>query len=115
MTQSIKQKTAKILRRAAEIFENNGWCQDAWAKARNGRKVKVKHPGACKFCAMGGIEKASLDLKLHSFRSKANEAVIEDIPWCGLASWNDHSNRTAEEVIAQFRATADRLDPLEDK
>lgn len=114
-------QTAQILRGAADLLDNGGWCQEAFAKARNGRSVKPTHPGACKFCALGSLERAWADTGLTSDNMyAATRAIAEDIhpeplliPGSGsaiLVSWNDSPDRTGAEVAAQFRATADRLE-----
>lgn len=115
-----KQLIAANLLRAADLVEAGNWCQNAWAKARNGRSVAYNHEGACKFCAVSAVNKTAI-----LSERTAGEAVLQ----CGaeiykiggitdrephratLMSWNDASHRTKDDVAALFRKVAHRLHP----
>lgn len=102
---------AKIRRRAAEIVDQ-GWCQGALARDAQGCRLEgsaavVDHPSAAAWCAQGAYLLASLQ-------------ITGKIGWCLLfppppgghswADFNDTPGRTAAEVSAALRLSANTVE-----
>lgn len=106
-------ETADILEKAAEVLETRGWCQGTY------------HNPAGRVCAVGAVRTAVWgapllrDLEREVSTKdyvKVNEALMvlaEDIGlqnWNDLApGWNDHPDRTQDEVIDAFKHAAKDL------
>jgi hypothetical protein len=53
----------KVVRKARQLITNRAnWCKGEFAKAHNGHAVEVASQKACKFCAIGALCHAALDL-----------------------------------------------------
>lgn len=95
---------AEVLRRAADILDENGWGQ-GWLIDPDG--------GSCA-CAVGAIQLASgmtpqeiryggLTKELAVRATRFFSAVLKST----VSAWNDEPGRTAEEVIAKLREAAE--------
>jgi hypothetical protein len=82
--------TAKILYDAADLIDANGWCQ---------REMKSNQ--GC-YCAMGAINAVTLT----PLRHPAWDAVREEIFGGSISSWNDHPDRTVDQVTTALRNAA---------
>lgn len=108
----------QIVKRAREIISAPGaWTQNAFARRVDGSRVDPTSEGACKFCAVGALAKAHLEIKMKTISQDLMEAsnfVGMCIPgatqtWrLSLASYNDDPDRTQEEVIAVFDRAIER-------
>lgn len=91
-------KPSEVLRAAATRLETHGWCQGIYRK-----------DNLC--CLVGAVEAICEDFDLDDCPI---DYVAEDIrggPHGRTPErWNDTPGRTAEEVIAQLRRTAERLE-----
>ena len=90
-----------LLDGAAALIENDGWVQGQMY----GRPVLIQdydHEGAC---AMGALFVVAL-------RSGAGDRVLDALDWAAeftdlsLGDWNDHPDRTRDEVVAMLRLAA---------
>lgn len=87
---------ADVLRRAADLLEEFGWCQGDYGS---------KEAGA--FCAVGACRQASSDLNFrrdeYGLMWPESALELDNVP-----PWNDDPARTKEEVIARLREAAER-------
>lgn len=90
--------TAKdTLLRAAELLERDGWCRGN-SIDRQGRR-----------CAMGAINSASHEPGSGTAWDRFDQAADRLQTYLGrthVPDWNDHPERTAEQVIAALREAA---------
>jgi ribosomal protein S12 methylthiotransferase accessory factor YcaO len=98
----VKKKEALLLYGAASMLEECGWIQGRLSAGPDGP-----------YCALGAIIEAREELfenDLERFRveNQAYRALCDDVD-DSVIHWNDEKGRTAEEVITQFRTTADKL------
>lgn len=106
---------AGLLDAAAEVIERDGWHQGNYAESND--------PHAA-VCSLGAINRAAgNDANTRSASGAAYDARIAlahdlgddwQVEGCThpaeiIAGWNDHPHRTADEVVAQLRASAARL------
>jgi hypothetical protein len=97
---SREKTTADVLRHAARIIEERGWC----------RGELQDNQGAV--CAWGAIDTAlagGVRYEVHDEERLALQALGASlgISWSDVPFWNDHPHRTAAEVIAALRDAAD--------
>lgn len=92
---SERQQAAKVLRKAVELLEADGWCQGK-AKDDQGRR-----------CALAALEEAD---GLVGQSSAMYHLVKAAEGKFSLVQWNDELERTVEDVIAFFERTAERLE-----
>lgn len=52
------QNGSDIIRKAAEIINQNGWCQGSHARDSNGVVCRILHPDAATFSIYGAVSKA---------------------------------------------------------
>lgn len=119
MTPSTAQ-VAAALRRAADLIEEHGWTQGDYFRTRDGEPFEGldEWEFGCSMCALGALRVADARDDEDRFEeavaalTRGLEATpgIELFEGAEIACWNDEPGRTAEEVVAQMRATADRLD-----
>lgn len=92
--------------KAYEVLEQHDWCQKAYAKDKDDNPVISDDPTACKFCMYGAIAKAygySLDpLPLSGKIDKLHDTIRTRFEAAPLR-WNDHPDRTKEEVISVLK------------
>lgn len=79
--------TSKILFRAAQIIERDGWCQD----------VLVDELG--RVCAVGAIDKAQTGDPEAMGGNYEPIQKLENLIGADVVNWNNAPERTAEEVI----------------
>lgn len=121
-------KTAKqILLDAAELLSHRGaWTRDAMARDRNNEPVNVRHEDACKFCALGAIERSAFyyDGKWHGDEfdlsacmevDRARTALRDEIKekdgsrcW-SIPLYNDQRKRRARDIVALMKKAAKKL------
>ena len=112
----------KLLREARDIV-SRGWCQNAWARDSFGACVDSDSWHATTFCVTGAIGKAyrnyfgsNLDLSDQIYLGGELGAEfalggVADEELSGLLDWNDHDDRTQQEVVDRFDRAIDRLTP----
>lgn len=96
---------AEVLRKArALIADENAWIRNNLAVNHEGAVVLSADSDACKWCALGAIDKVANFL--HSPGFEARDAMIRaagvDPEDDGLGDWNDAPERTHAEVLAAF-------------
>jgi hypothetical protein len=102
-----------ILRRAAGLVQQ-GWCQRAEARKRDGSACACIHPEAVRFCLLGSVWKAQLEYIRQHGGDNCLCWVASNLQWYAKdlagkrpGSWNDHPKRTKQQVIdALLRAAA---------
>lgn len=88
--------TADVLRGAARLLEEFGWCQLEWESPTR------------RMCASGAINMAaSGDANVYSRLGDAAKDEVRRYLDYPMLAWNDTPGRTAAEVIAALRAAAD--------
>jgi len=86
---------ADVLNKAADLLEQYGWCQGAYMDS------------AGRMCASQALTQAEPSAyRRHEARKVLREVIGVD--FLNIPAWNDHPRRTAEQVIATFRAAAER-------
>lgn len=94
-----KRNAAKILREAANLIEERGWCQRAYTNEK----------GA--LCTLGAIGRtAEPGSGRWSDRALAIKALRNNITPDDVACWNDKTARTVDEVLRALRKTARDLE-----
>jgi hypothetical protein len=105
---------ADILRRAADVLEEFGWCRGSIAETADGYPVGVADPRAARFCVMGALARAGHDLGLDYPQcwSRGTSAVADAHWWLNdflgarAVHWNDDITRTKEDVVSLLRRMA---------
>ena len=87
--------------RARELLAG-GWCQGEWAIDVNGDPANPTRNNATYFCTMGAVSAAREELK---FTHKV-KITVPAVPgrFATVFQWNDHFERTQEEVLAAVDA-----------
>lgn len=86
----------EVLRRAADIIERRGWCQNDY---QDGAAVCIL--GALRLAITGNTDNHSDRVHNPAERLAKN---LGQAPWV----WNDEPGRTKEEVIAALRSAAEQ-------
>ena len=117
LTAPERYQAARLLEAAAE-FPDPQWTQGAKARTPQGHVIpfppddpELPEAGSlpAQLCAIGHIERATLlDPDGHRWTRRMMTAVTREIRET-LPQWNDHPDRTAEEVRQTFRQAAKRL------
>lgn len=100
--------TIDIFKGAKVRIQEWGWIQGQEALTENGVAVESSDPKAACFCVMGAIERVGYDLwRADVEDAKTMSAAVQDaLETAGeiagdlLHEWNDHPDRTKEEVVA---------------
>lgn len=92
-----------VLHRAADLLEEFGWCQGAYAVPNAGDLFDA--PVA--FCAVGAIGRAHAELHGGVRTFDALDAVKKYTPETPLQHYNDTLGRTKAEVVARLREAAE--------
>ena len=102
-----------VLRHAADLIEK-GWCQYEYAVTAEGKTVRVLHPRAAKWCAMGAIENAQDEYTTPPVAAVKLAKAIGEAPAETAADtitlWNDAYGRTQAEVVAKLWEAAATVD-----
>lgn len=88
---------ADVLRRAADLLEEFGWCQGEYGSKQDE-----------KFCAVGACWEAKRELGLDVCGDEYLQWPESALGLADVPPWNDDPARTKEEVIARIRAAAER-------
>jgi hypothetical protein len=91
---------AIVLRRAARLLRERGWCQGR-LMATDGR-----------LCLLGALDAAAFSFRMYSARAQAHAMVAVSAYLGGqtFAAFNDAKGRTVAQVIAVLEAVADQED-----
>lgn len=96
----------EILVRAADIVENEGWCQGVLARNRQGKPTDIMSLDASAWCAQGAIQKAAQELA-----PDMQEGAVSQ--WEGhlrdAVCWNDDPARNKYEVASELDYLAEAL------
>jgi hypothetical protein len=98
-------RPSELLRAAkALIAEPDNWTQSHFARTADGTPVDVIDPAACKFCAVGAIERAAVSnggSRVDYAQALGRLATVCD---GNVAAFNDHIHRIHPEVLGAFDA-----------
>lgn len=109
-----EQLVITILERARELVRK-GWTRNQMAATKNGKQTDTKSDAACKFCTMGAVGRAYLDLtgdKGNIWFSAATRSALshlEAFAGTSIASFND-SQTTKKPILALFDKALAKLD-----
>lgn len=96
---------ADVLRRAADLLEEFGWCQGALGMPHN----HCSDRGA--YCFAGGIAGAARDLGFAdgstSYLLAAHVLGVDMAAITDAVGWNDAPGRTMQEVVQRLREAAE--------
>ncbi|UTC28845.1 hypothetical protein MARCHEWKA_03330 [Brevundimonas phage vB_BpoS-Marchewka] len=121
-----------VYRAAADLVRTKGHTREVFAATaphdQGGQVCNIEAPEAACFCIMGALVRAGVDLDLlhpqaslsrlvadwtdgdaYGFAMMSEATQIMDLPQRANA-WNNHKDRTAEEVIAALEAGAAALE-----
>jgi hypothetical protein len=105
MAKSLKHQ---ILGRALELVsDERSWTRSAIARTARDRACDVMHPDAKKFCAVGAIHRAIVELKGGIDDELAKSCVREVSDFFALPYINDFEGRKV--VIALFKRALERV------
>lgn len=99
------QTSLELLTHARKLIaDEKSWTKGTLARDAFGQEISADDPKACKFCAVGAIERATCDLdavgQLYAVRVLRDTlGLTTNIP-----EWNDDDARTHAEVLAGFDA-----------
>lgn len=86
--------------RKPSYFIRKGWCQHEYARDKDGNWCDATNPEAVAWCLGGAVQKAG-GAPVESFLL---QGVIRQLIWKNFQTtfmaWNDHRDRTQDEVIA---------------
>lgn len=91
----------RIIARAADILEQQGWCQDVLKREVNGKTC---------YCTLGALI-AAVDEATPFAEVNPYVNNVEDYlgPGSCISIWNDAPGRTQAEVVAVLRAVANSI------
>jgi hypothetical protein len=104
--------TAAVLARARGLV-SQGWTQGVLARDRDGFQCSYRIGRAERFCAIGAIAASAWQFadcdpaEEERLELLAEQRLLQALPrprMGGLATWNDATGRTKEEVLAAFDA-----------
>jgi hypothetical protein len=85
--------------KAWELLEEKGWCQYVWARNAEGLSAPIESAMACSFCTRGALERVGAGIPA----LKKLEHRLSLYSTLQITEWNDHPERTKEEVIALLK------------
>jgi hypothetical protein len=102
---------SRILKRAAKILEQIGWCQHGFYNGDENSLISNKaFMQAHSYCMLGAIYRAEIELGI--WRGEKKSLLWPDIikqEWI-CAEWNDEPERTKDEVIARLLWIANKYE-----
>jgi hypothetical protein len=102
-------ETSSILSAAADLLEQNGWCQGAEARGPVGEETIRLDPRARSWCIVGSTGRAAWEMGLGLQQSaRCDRFLAEVIGTQDITAWNDVHGRTKDEVIAALRTASER-------
>lgn len=91
----------EILKAAKKQIVDKGWTQGAYARTASGRQIGAHAGAAACFCAIGACQSVHDDY--HAAHYEAIRLLrLQTLNDSDIPTWNDHPDRTKEEVIAAF-------------
>lgn len=118
--------SSTIARKAADLIEEKGWAQKAFARDAKRKEVEIKSKEAARFCLIGAITKVTPkgtvmypDTLISAICSVIREKKLRNAKQGDLVSypnsfgaiedWNDQKGRTKKQVVSVLRETAKML------
>ena len=105
------ERVQQVLCRAKEILEQ-GWTQGTYARDEHGVEADWASPEAVTFCSVGAVYRATSELEpdrtsdvFDPLRWLARAALLRHVlgkHGVNTVGFNDHPDRTQEEVVAVF-------------
>lgn len=123
MTETRPTTVPDVLDAAADVIERQGWMQGAYGIVTDPERVIFRADGPV--CAVGAINTAMWgdpspfyhlgdDVIALRFRvidaldSATAQGRVDSFALDRVVAWNDYTDRTRDEVVAAFRAAAER-------
>lgn len=107
--------TSALLTATADLLAKPGvWMQGGYGRRSDGQVIDLPDSpelaGATCLCALGALRKASADVPaLHRYRvTLAAETALTKTVGDSIPAWNDHPDRTLDEVLDTIRQVASR-------
>ena len=98
----------QILSRALELIsDQRSWTQGAMARTASGNPCVVTHNGAVRFCAIGAVHRAVIELTGALDQRLANAAVRRVSSYLALPYINDMGGR--RRVVELFKKALDQF------
>ena len=98
-----------VLHRAADLLEEFGWCRFNFGSNAEGDALASDDPRADRFCLLGALSRACLDLGLsYADRSRFYPELSAVIGDRHPMMFNDSVAKDKNEVVAVLRKAADR-------
>lgn len=95
------------MKKIHEQITEETWCQEVLAQDADGISVPpLRIQSACKWCALGWIDKVYETPDAYGAVSKLTQHLYTEgklTSPCGIASWNDDPKRTFVEVKEAFQ------------
>ena len=113
LSEKLQNEAYRIAFRAAEIVKQ-GWCQNSFARDKDGNVSDIMSPDATCFCAAGAISKSREESQLST--DDALTARLEvmytfsDVVGDTIVHYNDAPGRTQAEVVEALFKTAAKIE-----
>lgn len=106
--------SAKDIALAAKALLEKGFCKGDLAQDAEDKHVDaVDSPDAVKFCMLGALQRAALDLKVGCGEKMPSVATCRELKnllaWTSISAANDDPTTTQADVVNWMQQLADRL------
>jgi hypothetical protein len=95
-----------VLVEARRLIVEQGWCQGAYARTREGVVASRTEANAWQFCAYGALDRAGQDALYHARvdAALALQGAYDEVKEHGsaLSGYNDAPWRVKEEIVALY-------------
>lgn len=90
------------MKKIYQQINSKNWCQDAYAKDKDGHAVTTRSVNAVRWCAVGWIIRIYPTKNCDRIQQQLRD-VLNMPPSEGLGKWNDTRHRTWQQVRAAFK------------
>lgn len=110
-TKSPKSQVVAVLEKARVLIKK-GWTQGRYAADKNNQTTPFYTNEASKFCVLGALSRAGMEIYITPYDEKAVENIIRNcLPSnsVGLASYNDEPKRKKSEMVALLTKAIEKV------